>query len=193
MGIAGFRPRWPAKETRMRKRRYTEAQIVAILQELDAGRSAAELARKHGVHVNTLRLWRSKYAGLDISDLTRLERARIRKLADGAHHRASSPRDPRDVRGDSKKTGGALSAQGSGEGVRGRGDEPAGKRAASRPAPDRPYDTNHANAPATSTSAIGCVALRKSGRDSDGAGLKILLKREGLVMNRQTPAPPVLR
>jgi putative transposase len=57
----------------MRKRRYTEAQIVAILKELDAGRSATELARKHGVHVNTLRLWRSKYAGLDVSDLTRLK------------------------------------------------------------------------------------------------------------------------
>lgn len=57
----------------MRKRRYTEAQIVAILQELDAGRPAVELARKHGVHVNTLRLWRSKYAGLDVSDLTRLK------------------------------------------------------------------------------------------------------------------------
>ena len=57
----------------MRKRRYTEVQIVAILKELDAGRSATELARKHGVHVNTLRLWRSKYAGLDVSDLTRLK------------------------------------------------------------------------------------------------------------------------
>lgn len=48
----------------MRKRRYTEAQIVAILKELDAGRPAAELARKHGVHVNTLRSWRDKYGGL---------------------------------------------------------------------------------------------------------------------------------
>jgi putative transposase len=57
----------------MRKRRYTEVQIVAILKELDAGRPAAELARKHGVHVNTLRLWRSKYGGLDISDLSRLK------------------------------------------------------------------------------------------------------------------------
>ncbi len=57
----------------MRKRRYTEVQIVAILKELDAGRSAAELSRKHGVHVNTLRLWRSKYAGLDVSDLARLK------------------------------------------------------------------------------------------------------------------------
>ena len=57
----------------MRKRRYTEAQIVAILKELDAGRPAAELSRKYGVHVNTLRLWRSKYGGLDVSDLARLK------------------------------------------------------------------------------------------------------------------------
>ena len=61
----------------MRKSRYTEAQIVSILKEQDAGRPAAELARKHGIHVNTLlntlRLWRSKYGGLDVSDLARLK------------------------------------------------------------------------------------------------------------------------
>jgi putative transposase len=57
----------------MRKRRHTEAQIVTILKERDAGRSAVELARKHGFHVNTLRLWRSKYGGLDVSDLSRLK------------------------------------------------------------------------------------------------------------------------
>jgi putative transposase len=57
----------------MRKSRYTEAQIVNILKELDAGRPTVELARKHGVHVNTLRLWRSKYGGLETSDLVRLK------------------------------------------------------------------------------------------------------------------------
>ncbi|MFZ0574945.1 MAG: transposase [Candidatus Cybelea sp.] len=57
----------------MRKSRYTEAQIVSILKELDAGRPAGELARKHGIHVNTLRLWRSKYGGLETSDLVRLK------------------------------------------------------------------------------------------------------------------------
>jgi putative transposase len=57
----------------MRKRRHSEAQIAAILKELDAGRPAVELARKHGVHVNTLRLWRSKYGGLDVRDLSRLK------------------------------------------------------------------------------------------------------------------------
>ena len=58
----------------MRKRRYTEAQIVAILQRARR-RPIRELSSLciHGVHVNTLRLWRSKYAGLDISDLTRLK------------------------------------------------------------------------------------------------------------------------
>ena len=57
----------------MKKSRFTEAQIVAILKELDAGRPAAELARRHGVHANTIRQWRSKYGGLDISDLSRLK------------------------------------------------------------------------------------------------------------------------
>ena len=40
----------------MRKSRFTEAQIVTALKELDAGRPAVEVARKHGIHVNTLRL-----------------------------------------------------------------------------------------------------------------------------------------
>jgi putative transposase len=57
----------------MRKSRFTEAQIVGILKELDAARPAVELARKHGVHINTLRLWRSKYGGLETSDLVRLK------------------------------------------------------------------------------------------------------------------------
>jgi putative transposase len=70
----GFRPKKASKETQpMRKSRFTEAEIVGILKELDAGRSVVELARKHGVHANTLRLWRSKYGGLDVSDLARLK------------------------------------------------------------------------------------------------------------------------
>lgn len=53
----------------MKSSRFTEAQIVGILKELDAGTPATELARRNGVHANTVRQWRDKYAGLDTSDL----------------------------------------------------------------------------------------------------------------------------
>ena len=52
----------------MRKSRFTETEIVAILKELDAGTSATELGRKHGVHVNTISA-AVQYAGLEASDL----------------------------------------------------------------------------------------------------------------------------
>lgn len=57
----------------MKKSRFSEAQIVAILKELDAGTTATELGRRNGIHANTIRLWRDKYAGLETSDLARLK------------------------------------------------------------------------------------------------------------------------
>ncbi len=57
----------------MKKGRFSEAQIVAILKELDAGTTATELGRRHGIHANTIRLWRDKYSGLETSDLARLK------------------------------------------------------------------------------------------------------------------------
>ena len=57
----------------MKKGRFSEAQIVAVLKELDAGTTATELGRRHGIHANTIRLWRDKYAGLETSDLARLK------------------------------------------------------------------------------------------------------------------------
>jgi putative transposase len=69
----------------VKKSRFTEAQIVSILKDWDAGAAVAELARKHGVHANTLRLWRSKYGGLEVSDLIKLkqleeESTRMRRI-----------------------------------------------------------------------------------------------------------------
>ena len=57
----------------MKKSRFSEAQIVGTLKELDAGTPATTLARRLGVHVNTLRAWKDKYGGLDTSDLVRLK------------------------------------------------------------------------------------------------------------------------
>lgn len=56
----------------MRKSRFTETQIVAILKAHDAGTPTAELARKHGIHPNTLRLWHAKYGGMDASDVAQM-------------------------------------------------------------------------------------------------------------------------
>jgi putative transposase len=53
--------------------RFSEAKIVGILKELEAGTPATALAQKHGRHPNTIRLWRDKYAGLETSDLVRLK------------------------------------------------------------------------------------------------------------------------
>jgi putative transposase len=61
----------------MRKSRFTETQIVAILKAHDAGTPTAELARKHGIHPNTLRQWRAKYGGMDVSDV-----ANVRSLTE---------------------------------------------------------------------------------------------------------------
>ena len=58
----------------MRKSRLIESQIIQILAEYDAGASMEELARRNGVHANTIRLWRSKYAGMSASDLSRLRK-----------------------------------------------------------------------------------------------------------------------
>lgn len=74
----------------MRKSRFTETQIVAILKAHDAGTPTTELARKHGVHPNTLRQWRAKYGGMDASDIAKLrslteENERLKRIVAELH------------------------------------------------------------------------------------------------------------
>ncbi len=56
----------------MRKSKFTESQIVAILKEGEAGVPVAEVCRKHGISALTYYAWKSKYAGATVSDLTRM-------------------------------------------------------------------------------------------------------------------------
>ncbi len=69
----------------MKRSRFSEEQIIGILKEHQAGMTAAELCRKHGVSDAAFYKWRSKYSGMDVSGTRRLktleaENARLKKL-----------------------------------------------------------------------------------------------------------------
>ncbi len=57
----------------MKTRRYSEAQIFRVLQEVDAGCPVVDAARKHGVSPATIHRWKSKYGGMTLSELKRLK------------------------------------------------------------------------------------------------------------------------
>ena len=54
-------------------KRYTEEQIIAVLNEAEAGAMTADLCRKHGMSDATFYNWKAKYAGLTVSELKRLK------------------------------------------------------------------------------------------------------------------------
>jgi putative transposase len=57
----------------MRKSKFSESQIVAILKEGEAGVPVAGILRKHGVARGTYSAWKNRYAGATISDLKRMK------------------------------------------------------------------------------------------------------------------------
>jgi putative transposase len=63
----------------MKRRRFSEEQIVTILKEHELGAKAADLACKHGIWEATLYNWKAKYGGLTISEAKRPEVARGRE------------------------------------------------------------------------------------------------------------------
>lgn len=69
----------------MRKSKFTEGQIIAILAEQERGMSTAEVCRRHGVSSATFYKWKAKFGGMDVSDARKLktleiENAQLKKL-----------------------------------------------------------------------------------------------------------------
>ncbi len=69
----------------MKRKRYTEEQIISILKEQEAGASVLDLARRHGVAENTIYRWKSEYGAMEVSGAKQLreleqENARLQKL-----------------------------------------------------------------------------------------------------------------
>jgi len=69
----------------MKKSRFTDSQIIAILKQAEAGSPVAELCREHGISTATFYNWRSKYGGMDASLMKRMkeleeENRRLKKM-----------------------------------------------------------------------------------------------------------------
>jgi len=69
----------------MKKTRFTEAQIIGILNEQEQGIKVSDLCRKHGISDATFYNWKSKYGGMKVDELKRLkeleqENARLKKI-----------------------------------------------------------------------------------------------------------------
>jgi putative transposase len=69
----------------MRRSRFGEEQIIAILREHEAGAATSEVCRRHGISDATFYKWKAKYGGMEVSDAKRLkgledENRRLKKL-----------------------------------------------------------------------------------------------------------------
>ena len=69
----------------MKRKRFTEEQIIAVLKEHELGAKTADLCRKHGISEATFYNWKSRFGGMDVSEAKRLkalegENAKLKRL-----------------------------------------------------------------------------------------------------------------
>ena len=69
----------------MKKSRFTDSQVMAVLKQAESGIPVPQLCREHGISSATFYKWRSKYGGMDTSMITRMkeleaENARLKKM-----------------------------------------------------------------------------------------------------------------
>src|SRR6266851_1338017 len=63
----------------MKRARFSEEQIIGVLKEAEAGAKVSELGRRHGISDATFYTWRSKYGGLEVSEMRRLRQLEGRR------------------------------------------------------------------------------------------------------------------
>jgi putative transposase len=69
----------------MKRSRFSEEQVIAILKEHEAGAKTVDICRRHGISDATFYKWKAKYGGMEVSEAKRLkaledENARLKKL-----------------------------------------------------------------------------------------------------------------
>lgn len=69
----------------MKRSRFTDSQILAVLKQVEAGTAAPAVCREHGISSATFYKWRAKYSGMDVSLMARMkeleeENRRLKKL-----------------------------------------------------------------------------------------------------------------
>jgi putative transposase len=103
----------------MKRSRFTEEQIIAVLREQEAGVSTAEVCRKHGVSSATFYKWKSKFGGLEVSEAKRLraledENGRLKRMLADAMLDNAALKDLLEKSGDAGRAtgGGGVSAPG---------------------------------------------------------------------------------
>jgi putative transposase len=69
----------------MKRSRFSEEQVIAVLREQEAGMPTADVCRKHGISSATFYAWKAKFGGMDVSEAKRLkgleeENAKLKRL-----------------------------------------------------------------------------------------------------------------
>lgn len=94
-----FLRRVEAGELAMKRKRFTDEQIVGVLREHEAGGTAREVRRRHGISEQTLYRWKSKNGGMEVSGTRRLreleaENGRLKRLLAEAHLDNAALKEP---------------------------------------------------------------------------------------------------
>ncbi|NNL00101.1 MAG: transposase [Xanthomonadales bacterium] len=76
----------------MKRKRYSEEKIISILKEHEAGASAKDLARRHGVAENTVYRWKAKFGGMEVSEPQQYFSLRLRHGGHSGHRSCNDGR-----------------------------------------------------------------------------------------------------